>query len=90
MTRITVIKENTCSLPKFHVATRKQSRPEVLSHDLLESSRQLNDVATEKRSRNRNAVKAEKVRSLHRIEVATPIPRNKKNEVTTNILTADK
>ena len=38
------------------------------------------------RSRNRNAVKARRVRSRHRIKVTTPIPRNKKKEVATRIL----
>ena len=75
-TRIVVIKENTWPRPKFHVATRKTSRPAVLSHDLLDGSRQLNDITIEKRSR-------------HRIKVATPTPRNKKNEVATRVLTAN-
>ena len=71
-----MIKENIRLRPKFQVATIKQCRPLVLSHDLLEGSRQLNDVATKKRSR-------------HQIEATTPILGNKKNEVATRILTVD-
>ena len=75
-TRIAVIKENTWSRPKIPRRDKKTSRPAVLSDGLLEGLRQLNDVATENRSR-------------HQIKVMTPTPGNKKNEVATRVLTAD-
>ena len=70
-TRTAVIKENTLSRPKIPCRDKKTSRPAVLSHDLLEGSRQLNDAVTKKRSRHRIEVAKQKCCKGRESEVAT-------------------